>query len=105
MHQYFDSDNSGTHANCVGDGIDAAFVSMAKYLREYNRIVLLAETGGGFNDESCLSISISRSLPFQLLAWGSSSIDRSRLLRLRALSNLHLASADENADVYLGYLG
>lgn len=62
VHQYFDSDNSGTHANCVGDGIDAAFVSMAKYLRENNRIVLLAETGGGFNDESCLTISISRSL-------------------------------------------
>lgn len=56
VHQYFDSDNSGTHANCVGDGIDAAFVSMVKYLRENNQIVLLAETGGGFNDESCLTV-------------------------------------------------
>lgn len=45
---------------------------------------------------------------------GSSSIDSSRLLRSRALSNPHLASSevckaltylDENADVYLGYLG
>lgn len=53
---------------------------------------------------------------FHFSPWVSCSIDPSRLLRLRALSyiNLHLASPDvckalayldENADVYLGYLG
>lgn len=47
VHQYFDSDNSATQASYVGDGIDAAFASMANYLRENNRIALLAETGGG----------------------------------------------------------
>lgn len=59
VHKYLDSDDSGTHADCISDEIDPAFAPMAEYLRENNRIALLAETGG-VNDETCfISMSIS----------------------------------------------
>lgn len=55
VHQYFDSDNSGTHSGCVSDKIQAAFAPLADYLRKHHRLALLSETGGGSNDQSCLT--------------------------------------------------
>ena len=55
VHKYLDSDNSGTHVNCVNNGIDAAFAPLAQYLRKNRRLALLSETGGGSNDPSCIT--------------------------------------------------
>jgi endoglucanase len=52
VHKYLDSDNSGTHTECVTDNIDSAFQPLATWLRSNNRMAILTETGGG-NTASC----------------------------------------------------
>lgn len=52
VHKYLDSDNSGTHAECVTDNISTAFQPLATWLRTNNRQALNTETGGG-NTASC----------------------------------------------------
>ncbi|KAF3190924.1 Endoglucanase EG-II [Orbilia oligospora] len=52
VHKYLDSDNSGTHAECVTNNIDAAFQPLATWLRKVGRQAFLSEVGGG-NVESC----------------------------------------------------
>jgi endoglucanase len=52
VHKYLDSDNSGTHAECVTNNIDSAFSPLATWLRSNGRQALLSETGGG-NVASC----------------------------------------------------
>lgn len=51
VHKYLDSDNSGTHAECVTNNADA-FNNLATWLRSNKRQALLSETGGG-NVQSC----------------------------------------------------
>lgn len=51
VHKYLDSDNSGTHAECVTSNADA-FNSLATWLRSVKRQAILTETGGG-NVQSC----------------------------------------------------
>lgn len=51
VHNYFDSDNSGTTPNCVTDKIDEAFSILAPYLRQTKRQAMLTEFGGGNNAE------------------------------------------------------
>ena len=55
VHQYLDSDGSGTHANCVTDEVADTFTPLATYLRQNKRMALLSEIGGGSNDPSCLT--------------------------------------------------
>ena len=55
VHQYLDSDYSGTHAECVINGITAAFTPLLNYLKDSNRQALLSETGGGSDTASCLT--------------------------------------------------
>lgn len=52
VHKYLDSDNSGTHTECVKDNIDNAFKPLADWLRTNKRQAMLTETGGG-NTASC----------------------------------------------------
>ena len=52
VHQYLDSDNSGTHAECVTNNIASAWTPLAAWLRSNNRQALNSETGGG-NTASC----------------------------------------------------
>ncbi|KAF2214109.1 glycoside hydrolase family 5 protein [Cercospora zeae-maydis SCOH1-5] len=54
VHQYLDSDGSGTHTNCVTNNADA-FQSLGDYLRQNKRQAILTETGGGPTDSSCLT--------------------------------------------------
>ncbi|KAI6861516.1 Endoglucanase [Hortaea werneckii] len=54
VHRYLDSDNSGTHRNCVTNNVDV-FQSLGEYLRNNNRQAFLTETGGGPNADSCLT--------------------------------------------------
>ncbi|KAI9708369.1 MAG: Endoglucanase EG-II [Bogoriella megaspora] len=53
VHKYLDSDNSGTHTNCVTNNIDSSFSPLATYLRQNKRQAMLTETGGGATDSSC----------------------------------------------------
>lgn len=52
VHKYLDSDNSGTHTECVTDNVDSAFQPLATWLRSNGRQAILTETGGG-NTSSC----------------------------------------------------
>ena len=53
VHKYLDSDNSGTHYECIKNSIDDTFAPLAKALRSLNRMAILSETGGG-NVQSCV---------------------------------------------------
>ncbi|KAL9056359.1 MAG: hypothetical protein Q9162_002950 [Coniocarpon cinnabarinum] len=52
IHNYYDSDNSGTNAECVADHVDDRFKPLGDYLRTSKRQAFLSETGGG-NTASC----------------------------------------------------
>lgn len=52
VHQYLDTDGSGTHTECVTDNVNT-FSTLATWLRQNgNRKAILSETGGG-NTASC----------------------------------------------------
>ncbi|KAG9311733.1 glycoside hydrolase family 5 protein [Chiua virens] len=53
VHQYLDSDYSGTHTDCVTNNIDAAWKPLVTWLRAHSRQALNTETGGG-NVDSCV---------------------------------------------------
>ena len=53
VHKYLDSDNSGTHEDCVTNNIDNAWAPLAEWLRCNGRQAFNTETGGG-NVASCL---------------------------------------------------
>ncbi|KAG9236395.1 glycoside hydrolase superfamily [Amylocarpus encephaloides] len=75
VHKYLDSDNSGTHTECVTDNIADAFQPLATWLRTSNRMAMLSETGGG-NTASCTKYMCQE-----------------------------IAFLNANSDVYLGYIG
>lgn len=52
VHKYLDTDNSGTHTECVKDNIANAFQPLAEWLRSNKRQAMVTETGGG-NTASC----------------------------------------------------
>ncbi|KZS93371.1 cellulase [Sistotremastrum niveocremeum HHB9708] len=62
VHKYSDSDNSGTHTNCVTNNIADAFQPLATYARANNRLVLNTEFGGG-NGTDCIT-DIGQQLAF-----------------------------------------
>jgi endoglucanase len=51
VHKYLDSDNSGTHDDCVTDNL-STFQTLVNWLKQNNRQALLSETGGG-HTQSC----------------------------------------------------
>lgn len=69
------SDNSGTSTECTTNNIDDAFAPLAKWLRSNNRQAMLTETGGG-NTDSCEKYVCEQ-----------------------------FAFLNQNADVFLGYVG
>ncbi|KUJ18200.1 cellulase-domain-containing protein [Mollisia scopiformis] len=75
VHKYLDSDNSGTHIDCVDSDISTAFAPLAQWLRCNGRQALLSEIGGG-------------------------SVASCELYVCEAIAYLNA-----NSDVYLGYLG
>ncbi|KAH7351027.1 glycoside hydrolase family 5 protein [Rhexocercosporidium sp. MPI-PUGE-AT-0058] len=75
VHKYLDSDNSGTHAECVTDNVSGAFQPLATWLRANKRQAMLTETGGG-NVSSCTNYMCKQ-----------------------------IAYLNANSDVYLGYVG
>ncbi|KAK2760166.1 Endoglucanase EG-II [Arachnomyces sp. PD_36] len=75
VHRYLDSDNSGTHVECVTNNVDDSFAPLATWLRDAGRQAFLTETGGG-NVDSCVQYMCEQ-----------------------------LESLNENSDVYLGWVG
>ena len=75
VHKYLDSDNSGTHAECVTDNVSSAFEPLAASLRSTGRQAILSETGGG-NVASCEKYLCSE-----------------------------INYLNQNSDVYIGYIG
>jgi endoglucanase len=47
VHQYLDSDNSGTHLECVNDHVADGFRPLAQFLMQNRRQALIGEIGGG----------------------------------------------------------
>jgi len=47
VHQYLDSDGSGTALTCVTDHVQDAFMPLAKFLVSKGRKAFLGEIGGG----------------------------------------------------------
>lgn len=74
VHQYLDSDGSGTHTNCV-KGAEVLH-ELGTWLKNSKRQALLAETGGGSENPSCIT-------------------------NVCALFDY----MNENSDAFLGYLG
>ena len=54
VHQYLDSDNSGTNAECATNNV-ASFQTLGAWLRSNKRQAMLSETGGGPDASSCLT--------------------------------------------------
>ncbi|KAF8970192.1 endoglucanase [Flammula alnicola] len=75
VHKYLDSDNSGTHSDCVTNNIDNAWGPLAEWLRCNGRQAFNTETGGG-NTASCVQF-LCQQIAFQA----------------------------QNSDVFLGYVG
>jgi endoglucanase len=88
IHKYLDEDNSGTHAECVTDNVDA-FASVANFLRQNGRQGIVSETGAS-SDASCMKafcsqnafINANSDVLIGLVGWGAGSFDSSYLLSL-----------------------
>ncbi|KAI1097484.1 glycoside hydrolase family 5 protein [Jackrogersella minutella] len=88
IHKYLDVDNSGTHAQCTTDNIDA-FTSVAQFLRQNGRKGFISETGAS-KDASCLTAFCSQNTLINensdvfmgLVVWGAGSFDTSYVLSL-----------------------
>lgn len=53
VHQYLDSDGSGTHTTCTTNNVES-FNTLGAWLRTNKREAILTETGGS-DDSSCLT--------------------------------------------------
>ncbi|KAI8627333.1 glycoside hydrolase family 5 protein [Xylariaceae sp. FL1651] len=88
IHKYLDEDNSGTHAVCTTDNIDA-FTTVAGYLRSKGRKGLVSETGAS-SDASCMTafcaqnifINANSDVYAGLVVWGAGSFSTSYVLSL-----------------------
>lgn len=83
VHKYLDSDNSGTHAACVGNDISVAFAPLAKWLKQEKRQALLSEIGGGSSTASCMTdicevadyLNENSDVYLGMLGWAAGSFD------------------------------
>ncbi|KAI3336320.1 glycoside hydrolase family 5 protein [Xylariaceae sp. AK1471] len=88
IHKYLDEDNSGTHAACTTDNVDA-FTTVANYLRSKGRKGLISETGAS-GDASCMTsfcaqnsfINSNSDVFMGLVAWGAGSFSTSYVLSM-----------------------
>ncbi|KAH9906395.1 endoglucanase 2 [Xylariomycetidae sp. FL2044] len=88
IHKYLDEDNSGTHAQCTTDNVDA-FGTLAAYLREKGRKGFVSETGAS-SDSSCFTsfcaqntfINENADVFVGLVGWGAGSFGTDYVLSL-----------------------
>ncbi|KAL2071451.1 hypothetical protein VTL71DRAFT_12686 [Oculimacula yallundae] len=89
VHKYLDSDNSGTHAECVMDNISNAFQPLATWLRANKRQAMLTESGGG-NVASCVNyfckqnafINANSDVYLGVVGWSAGSFDQTYVLTM-----------------------
>ncbi|PNP39569.1 cellulase [Trichoderma gamsii] len=94
FHKYLDSDNSGTHTECVTNNIATAFQPVATWLRQNKRQGILTETGGG-NTQSCLTdmcqqnqfLNQNSDVFLGYIGWGAGSFDSTYELTLTPTQN------------------
>ncbi|KAF2501930.1 cellulase-domain-containing protein [Lophium mytilinum] len=88
VHQYLDSDSTGTHASCTTNGIQGSFAPLTAWARKQKRQVFLSEIGGGSNDSSCIQY-LSQTLSYLndnsdvflgWTTWGAGSFKQSYVL-------------------------
>ncbi len=88
VHQYLDSDGSGTHPSCVKSA--DIFTELSNWLKDSKRQALLTEIGGGSRDQSCIK-NICEVLDFLntnsdqflgYLGWAAGSFDETYVLGL-----------------------
>jgi endoglucanase len=94
VHRYLDSDNSGTHTECVANNIDDSFAPLATWLRQNKRQAILTETGGG-NTASCQ----------QYLCQEIQYLKQVLLIFCPDYEQVANSVCSQNSDVYLGYVG
>ncbi|PAV22467.1 glycoside hydrolase family 5 [Pyrrhoderma noxium] len=89
VHKYLDSDNSGTHADCVTDNVSVLQALVSWLQSNGNRQALLSETGGG-NTSSC-ETDLASELAFVksnsgsivgFTAWAAGAFDTTYVLTL-----------------------
>lgn len=89
VHKYLDSDNSGTHADCVTDNVSVLQTLVQWLQANGNRQALLSETGGG-NTSSC-ETDLNSELAFVkqnsdsivgFTAWAAGAFDSTYVLTL-----------------------
>ncbi|KAI1429415.1 endoglucanase 2 [Xylaria sp. FL1777] len=88
IHKYLDEDNSGTHAACTTNNVDA-FTTVAQYLRSKGRKGFISETGAS-SDASCMTafcaqnsfINTNSDVFTGLVAWGAGSFSTTYVLSL-----------------------
>ncbi|KAK7680569.1 Manganese dependent endoglucanase Eg5A [Cerrena zonata] len=94
VHKYLDSDNSGTHADCVTDNVQVLQTLVTFLKANGNRQAILSETGGG-NTASCESMLLSE-LSFVksnyptlagFSAWSAGAFDTTYVLTLTPNGN------------------
>ncbi|KAL8667326.1 MAG: hypothetical protein Q9202_000900 [Teloschistes flavicans] len=89
VHKYLDSDNSGTHTDCVSSYVDQ-MEDLTTWLKDNKRQALLAETGGGSSSASCLQdvcellsyLNTNSDVYAGFLGWGAGSFDATYELSL-----------------------
>ncbi|CAH7676880.1 cellulase 3D [Phakopsora pachyrhizi] len=92
-HRYFDSDNSGTHEECVADHVEEVN-SVLGILKADNRQVLIAEFGSS-SSQSCLDLvpkfvgAVKDGYPTIVgaLAWAAGAFDEKYLLVITVAKN------------------
>lgn len=93
VHQYLDSDGSGTTSSCVKTS--DVFGDLLKWLKDSKRQAMLTEIGGGSRDQSCIK-NICDVLDFLntnsdqflgYLGWAAGSFDQSYVLGLTPNGN------------------
>ncbi|KAL9584939.1 MAG: hypothetical protein Q9212_001817 [Teloschistes hypoglaucus] len=89
VHKYLDSDNSGTHTECVSSYVDK-MEDLTTWLKNNKRQAILAETGGGGSTASCLKdvcellsyLNDNSDVYSGYLGWGAGSFDATYELSL-----------------------
>jgi len=77
----------GTHAECVTNNINSTFAPLAATLRQYHRMAILSETGGG-NVASCVQdlcqeitfLNDNSDVYFGYVGWAAGSFDSTYVL-------------------------
>ncbi|TFY83404.1 hypothetical protein EWM64_g612 [Hericium alpestre] len=94
VHKYLDSDNSGTHADCVTNNVDV-LTTLVSWLQENgNRQAILSETGGG-NTASC-ETDLGQELAF--VKENSDSIVGFTVWAAGAFDDTYVLTVSPNAD-------